>query len=72
MNKVVIDIRISNEAYLKQYQVPNCMVNTASRDGRSIQFPASILKPFLLHSGINGSFVIYFDSAGKFQSISRF
>jgi len=72
MNKIVIDIRISSDEYLKQYQQPNCMVSTVSRDGRSIQFPANILKPFLLHSGINGSFCIFFDSKGKFQSVSRY
>ncbi|NRA20278.1 MAG: DUF2835 domain-containing protein [Oceanospirillaceae bacterium] len=72
MNRIIIDIRISNEEYLKQYQQSNCMVNTVSRDGRSIMFPANILKPFLLHSGISGSFCIVFDSAGKFQSISRY
>jgi len=72
MNKIIIDIRVSNEEYLKQYQQPNCMVSTISRDGRSIQFPANILKPFLQHSGISGSFCIYFDSNGKFKSISRY
>ncbi|NQZ31902.1 MAG: DUF2835 domain-containing protein [Oceanospirillaceae bacterium] len=71
MNRIIIDIRISNDEYLKQYQQANCMVSTVSRDGRSIQFPANILKPFLLHSGISGSFCIFFDSAGKFQSIER-
>lgn len=72
MNKIIIDIHVSNEEYLKQYQQPNCMVSTISRDGRSIQFPANILKPFLLHSGISGSFCIYFDKKGKFKSISRY
>lgn len=72
MNKVIIDIRIESEQYLKQYKVPNCMVTTYSRDGRSIQFPANILQPFLLHDGIKGSFCIQFDRAGKFKSISRY
>ena len=72
MNKIIIDIRVSNEEYLKQYQQPNCMVSTVSRDGRSISFPANILKPFLMHSGISGSFCIYFDGNGKFKSISRY
>ena len=72
MNKVIIDIEIESDQYLKQYKQPNCMVNTRSRDGRTIQFPANILKPFLLHDGIKGSFCIYFDKHGKFQSISRY
>jgi hypothetical protein len=72
MNKVIINVRISNEEYLKQYRLPNCMVNTVSRDGRTIQFPANILKPFLLHNGISGSFCIIFDNKGKFQSINRY
>ncbi|MGB1238017.1 MAG: DUF2835 domain-containing protein [Pseudomonadales bacterium] len=71
MNKIVIDISISSDEYLKQYQQPGCVVSTVSRDGRSIRFPANILKPFLLHSGIRGSFCIVFDRSGKFQSIER-
>ncbi len=72
MNKVVINISITSEEFLKQYRLPKCMVNTVARDGRSIQFPANILKPFLLHNGISGSFCIYFDQEGKFQSITRY
>ena len=42
-----------------------------ARDGRRVQFPANILKPFLLHSGIRGTFCIEFDAAGKFSGIRR-
>lgn len=72
MNKVVIDIRITSDEYLKQYQQAGCMVSARSRDGRSIKFPANILRSFLTHSGISGSFCISFDAAGKFKSVERY
>ncbi|QEQ96322.1 DUF2835 family protein [Neptunomonas concharum] len=71
MNEIIINISISTKEYLKQYQAPNCQVSTLSSDGRRVRFPASILRPFLLHDGIKGRFRISFDSGGKFKSIQR-
>lgn len=71
MNKILIDLNISPDQYVRQYQRPGCVVNTRARDGRRVQFPANILKPFLLHSGIRGTFCIEFDAAGKFSGIRR-
>jgi len=71
MNSIVVTLHISPDAYLKQYQTPSVMVHTRANDGRRVQFPASILKPFLMHDGIHGRFNIHFDQNGKFKSIER-
>jgi hypothetical protein len=71
MNAIYIRIRISADEYLKQYQVPGINVHTVAEDGRNVAFPASILKPFVTHSGIQGRFCILFDQNGKFNSIQR-
>ncbi|SIS60415.1 DUF2835 family protein [Neptunomonas antarctica] len=71
MNEIIVDIRISPDEYIKQYRIPGCMVSTHARDGRSVRFPADILQPFLLHTGIAGSFKIVFDLHGKFKTIDR-
>jgi len=71
MQKISIDIAISSDEWLKIYRGTAKTVNAISRDGRSIQFPANILQPFVTHFGISGSFDIYFDNQGKFSSIQK-
>lgn len=71
MSTIVVDIFISADEYLKHYQVAGAIVMTKSRDGRRVQFPASILQRYVTHQGIDGSFEITFDSAGKFSGIRR-
>ncbi len=69
--QLIIDIRITAEEYLKSYSGVARTVFTRSRDGRSIRFPANILRPFVTRDGIDGSFVITFDENQKFQDIRR-
>lgn len=69
--QLIIDIRISADEYLKSYSGIARTVATRSRDGRRIRFPASILRPFVTRDGIEGSFIISFDEAQKFQEIRR-
>lgn len=71
MNSVKLDLEISSEEYLKHYRIPGAIVVATSRDGRKVQFPASILQRFVSHSGIRGSFEISFTAEGKFSSIRR-
>ena len=71
MNEIIIDIKISTDEYRKEYQQPGRMVSALARDGRRVRFPADILRRFLLHSGVVGSFCITFDQAGKFLDIKR-
>jgi len=71
MNQVVVDINISAEQYLAHYQRAVKEIIALSRDGRRVRFPSSLLQPYLLHTGIQGSFRICFDAQGKFQRIER-
>ena len=69
--KILIDIRITSEEFMKLYEGSAKNANGVARDGRRIQFPANILRPFLMHTGISGSFEIEFDEQMKFTSIRR-
>ena len=69
--KIVFDVHIEPEEYRKLYEGVARNAHVVARDGRRIQFPAKILRPFLTHSGISGSFVIYFDDNHKFKRIDR-
>ena len=71
MRTVIVDITITADEFVKQYQVSNAVVSTFSRDGRSVRFPANILQRFITHTGIKGSFRIQFDNAGKFSGIDK-
>ena len=66
MQQIIVDISIDQEEWLRIYRGETNLVYALSRDGRSIQFPANILSKYTTHGGIEGSFVISFDDAGKF------
>ena len=56
------------EAYYRG-EVRNVLVT--SIDGRRLQFPANILRPFVTRDGIEGLFVLRYDADGRFHSIER-
>ncbi|VUD48700.1 hypothetical protein TDB9533_01286 [Thalassocella blandensis] len=70
-NQVIIDLHISAEEFLKLYSGQAKNANALARDGRRIRFPAHILRPFVTHDGVQGSFIIVFDENMKFSSIRR-
>jgi hypothetical protein len=71
MKQIIVDIRIDKDEWLKIYRGETNIVYAISRDGRSIQFPANILSKYTTHNGVEGSFAITFNDAGKFQSIIK-
>lgn len=66
---ITITLRISAEEYLKSYTGLARSVLARADDGRSIRFPADILRPFVTHTGIKGRFAIYFDAENHFTRI---
>jgi hypothetical protein len=71
MQHIVVDISLSSDEYLAHYRQQVRDVIAISRDGRRVRFPSSLLQPYLLHNGIQGSFRISFTDSGKFNSIER-
>ncbi|PIE24236.1 MAG: hypothetical protein CSA60_03250 [Neptuniibacter caesariensis] len=71
MKYIVIDLYISSDKYKKLYQGVAQNIFTHAIDGRSVQFPARILQPFLLSDGIRGRFRIQFDDDGKYRGIEK-
>ena len=71
MNEVIVDLFIPAHEYLALYRGEVSKVIATSRDGRKISFPAQILKSFVTHSGVSGSFMIYFDHNNRFKRIER-
>ncbi len=69
--KLIVDIHIPADEFLRHYQGSVKQVACVSRDGRKVRFPTNILQPFIAHDGIHGSFCIYFDRHHKFEKIER-
>ncbi len=66
-----VSISIDRDEYLKWYQGAASTVLATTTTGQKVRFPANILRPFVTHGGINGTFVIYFDDNNKFSDIRR-
>lgn len=71
MQHIIFDIRIDKDEYLKHYSGAARYVNARARDGRRVQFPASALRPFVTHNGVEGSFVATIDNNAKLLSFRR-
>ena len=71
MNEIRFSLNLSAERYLAFYQGAAQQVSVRAHDGRRLQFPASVLRPFVGHDGVHGEFAIQFDAANKFQGIRR-
>ncbi|WP_409522799.1 DUF2835 domain-containing protein [Nitrincola sp. MINF-07-Sa-05] len=71
MKHLIVDLFITKDEYLKYYRGNAAWVSAVARDGRQVQFPASTLRPYLTHTGIRGSFVIYYDNVGKLIQVDK-
>jgi len=71
MRQVSLYLNISPEELLKYYSGKAGLVFTRALDGRSIQFPANILRPYVDKTGVHGYFLIEFDENNKFLSIKK-
>ena len=40
-------------------------------DGRVVRFPASVLRPHVLHDGVHGVFALRYDARNKFTELVR-
>ena len=71
MQTVTVRLKISPERFQAYYEGVVEHIVAQSTDGRTVQFPARVLRPFLSYQGIQGTFAITFDATFKFQSICR-
>lgn len=71
MKSIIVSLSISTEEFQRLYEGSAKTVFARSIDGRSIRFPAGILRQFVLHNGVRGTFQINFDDDNRFQAIQR-
>ena len=70
-NRARFALSIPGEVYMSYYEGAARAVVVKSFDGRSIQFPANILRRFVTRDGIQGVFEVEFDKDNKFVNIRR-
>jgi len=58
-------LNLSTEQYLDYYRGLARQVIARGSDGLTVSFPASLLKPFVLPTGIHGDFVLTCDDQNK-------
>ncbi|MDR4495846.1 MAG: DUF2835 domain-containing protein [Nitrospirales bacterium] len=71
MQTVRVSLRISARRFQAYYEGAVDSVVAQAEDGRTVQFPARVLRPFLTHRGIEGIFDLTFSDRQKFHSINR-
>jgi hypothetical protein len=69
--EITFGLSISPEAYLRYYQGAVRDVIARGHDGRTVRFPAGLLRRFLTHDGVHGEFRIRFDVNHKLVSLDR-
>ncbi len=71
MQTITVRLSISPERFQAYYQGVVEYVRATADDGRTVQFPARVLRPFLTYQGIQGTYEIVCDAKLKFQSIRQ-
>jgi len=71
ISEFVVPLHIEAAAYQKLYRGEARHVVALDVEGRSLQFPAAALRPFVTREGIEGVFIIRIDENNKLIDIQR-
>jgi hypothetical protein len=65
VNEIRARIHLSSREFLKYYQGVATEVVATTTDGRTLRFPANVLRRFVTHVGVHGLFVFRYDDHGR-------
>ena len=71
MNLIRVRLHITHDQWLPFYNGQILEVVAQSVDGRTVRFPAHVLRQFVTEDGISGLFAIFFDANRRFAGIRR-
>ena len=71
MHRFEFDLEISPDEYLEYYRGVLKQVMVRCSSGETVQFPASLLQPFLLPEGIRGRFALTCNGQFKRAHLER-
>ncbi len=69
--RYIVDLEISAQAMLRYYSGYASAVVAYIRGGKRVRFPAEVLRPFVNHAGVRGTFALSVDKNHKLQHIER-
>lgn len=69
VKSVTLQLVISADELQRWYQGRAQQIVATAIDGKKVRFPVNILRPFVTHEGISGTFNIVFNDAGEFHQI---
>ncbi|MDR4508014.1 MAG: DUF2835 domain-containing protein [Candidatus Brocadiaceae bacterium] len=69
--RIQFSLNIPSDEFEAYYTGDIRSILTRTTTGKTVRFPASILRKFLTHKGIYGSFEMALDKNNKFMSIER-
>lgn len=71
MRSIIVPLRILPDEFQRLYEGNVKDVSARSSDGLRVRFPANILRPFVTHAGVSGTFAIHFGDDNRFHSIEK-
>jgi hypothetical protein len=71
MGSITVTLAINTQEFARLYRGHARDVICTAKDGRTVQFPANVLRQFLTHTGVYGEFEIFFSADNKFSNIEK-
>ena len=71
MRSIIVPLKIYPEEFQRLYEGNVRDVSARSIEGLKVRFPANILRPYVTHAGVIGTFAIHFSDENKFHSIEK-
>ena len=71
MARYIFDLNVSAADVKALYRGDINTVRAEDREGRWVQFGAAVLRRFVSHGGVHGTFAVYVDDNNKITRIER-
>ncbi len=71
LNSITVRLAIAADDFVRLYSGAAKDVIAEDQEGRLLRFPGNILRSFVSHEGVCGTFTITYEDGGKFVSIER-
>ena len=65
------NLHLSTEEYLQYYEGLAKLIQVRSLCGKTIQFSADKMRPFVMQDGVHGTFIIQMDKNNKYLSLRK-
>lgn len=69
MPQATFDMALSTDKVLLFYKAKKNRVQVTARDGRTLNLPWELFKPYVTPQGIHGTFTIFFEPGGKYERL---